>query len=123
MIWTLNKFGLVSHLRTVPIEKIIKAEIHEHERELQEKLARCHHLLSDSVRETLEAAQANLEAAMVRWQSQLEEYRAVAKTRRHDIEMSYKEVKARLQTSADQLREAIEEWRAAHHFAIAGLTT
>lgn len=122
MIWTLNKVGLVSRLRTVPIEKIMKAEIQEHERQLQAKLARCPHPLSDSLRETIDAAQVNLEAALARWQAQLEEYRVAAETRRHDLEKSYKEVKARLQSSADHLREAIEEWRAAHHFAIAELT-
>lgn len=122
MIWTLNKLGLVNRLRTVPVEKIMKAEIQEHERQLQEKLARCPHPLSDSLRETIDAAQANLEAALARWHAQLEEYRIAAETRRHDLEKSYKDVKARLQVSADHLREAIEAWRAAHHFAIAELT-
>ena len=121
MIWTLNKLGLVSRLRTVPIERIVKAEIQEHARQLQEKLARSPHPLSESVRETMEAAQIKLEAAMTRWQAQLEEYRTAAELRRNDLENRYKQVKANLQVSADHLREAIEEWRAAHHFAIASL--
>jgi stearoyl-CoA desaturase (delta-9 desaturase) len=39
MIWTLSKLGLVRNLRRVPVERIILAELHETQRNIDNHLA------------------------------------------------------------------------------------
>jgi stearoyl-CoA desaturase (delta-9 desaturase) len=67
-IWLMEKVGLASNLRTVPEEKILKAQIAEQERLLQEKLRAQPTPISDSIHAVVASARTRMDEAMLRWE-------------------------------------------------------
>lgn len=107
-IWLLSKVGLAQGLRKVPEEKILKAQIAEHERMLHARLEQ--HPLTDSLHAILENARARLNAALERWEALLQQYREAAEQRG---EMSRRELRAlrrQVREAADHLRESLRHW-------------
>ncbi len=121
-IWLLSKVGLASRLRTVPEEKILKAQIAEQQAVLSEKLAAQGAALSESVTTMLHAAQDRMQDALNHWESRLTEYRE-ARDKRDEISRRHRrELKRRLEESADHLRVAVREWMDAQRRIVAGLS-
>jgi len=113
-IWTLHKLGLATNLRTVPEERILKAQIAEKQRILTETLSTSPHPISDSLHAMLHTAQERMHEAMVHWEKHLADYRSAAE-RRHEISRRHRrELKARVEESTTHLRAAINEWLSTH---------
>ncbi len=113
-IWTLSKLGLASNLRTIPEEKILKAQIAEHERKLQAKLETHPTPLSETVYAMLDAARARTQAALAEWEVLLQEYRSAAARRSEVSRTERKALKRRLEEAADDLRASIRHWIATY---------
>ncbi len=111
-IWTLSKLGLVRGLRTVPEEKILKAQIAEHERRLQAHLEATP--LSESVTTLLESARTRLNVALEQWESLLVKYREAADRRGEISRRELRALKRDVREAADQLRDSIHAWIEAH---------
>lgn len=107
-IWILSKLGLVSGLRTVPEEKILKAQISEQERLLAARLATTPH--ADAFHEVLAAARAQLDAAVVRWEERLVNYREAMGKRSEMSRKDLRMLKVSAQRAADELRDSLRRW-------------
>lgn len=120
-IWLLQKMGLVSKLRTVPEERILKAEIAERQRRLSEQLAAGRHTVSDALQELLHNAQDRMQEALANWEQHLVAYRAAGE-RRHEMSRHHRrELKRKVEAAADHLRLAMREWLGAHQAIYAAL--
>jgi len=121
-IWLLHKVGLVKNLRTVPEEKIVRAEIEEKRRILTESLSKCAVPLSETIRHSLDAAHESLEHALAQWQTSLQHYREVASSRQSEMAHRARELRENYQAAAASLRLAIENWQRVHESALAFAT-
>lgn len=115
-IWVLHKLRLVKNLRTVPEEKIIRAEIEEKRRILNESLSKCTVPLTESIRASLDSAHESLEQALAHWQTSLHHYRELASSQQSEMT---REIRQNYQSAVTSLREAIAEWQRAHENALA----
>lgn len=111
-IWLLSKVGLVDGLRTVPEEKILKAQIAEHERRLQAHIDQ--HPLTDSLHAMLENARTRLNVALERWETLLVQYREAAERRGEISRREMRALKKDVREAADQLRASIRHWVETH---------
>ncbi len=111
-IWMLSKVGLVQALRTVPEEKILKAQIAEQERRLQAHIDQ--QPLTDSLHAILENARTRLNVAMERWETLLVQYREAAERRGEVSRREMRELKREVREAADQLRASIRHWVETH---------
>lgn len=111
-IWLLSKVGLVEGLRTVPEEKILKAQIAEHERRLQAHIDQ--HPPTDSLHTMLETARTRLNVAMERWETLLVQYREAAERRGEISRREMRALKKDVREAADQLRTSIRHWVETH---------
>ena len=111
-IWLLSKVGLVRGLRTVPEEKILKAQIAEQERRLQAHIAG--HPLTDSLHALLDNARTRLNAALEKWETLLVQYREAADRGGEMSRREMRELKRDVREAADQLRESIRQWVRTH---------
>ena len=110
-IWLLNKVGLVSNLRTVPEEKILKAQIAEHDRVLQEKLLAQPTPISDSIHAMLQSARARMDEALLRWEELLVEYRAAAAGKTEISRREMAELRKSMQRAGEQFRQSLRDWK------------
>jgi stearoyl-CoA desaturase (delta-9 desaturase) len=117
-IWCLHKLGLVKNLRTVPEEKIVRAEIEEKRRVLTASLHQCKVPLCETIRASLDSAHASLEQALAQWQTSLQSYREAVAARQSDMNQRVRELRANTEAAAERLREAISEWQRAHENAV-----
>lgn len=117
-IWTLAKLGLVKNLRTVPEEKILRAEIDEKRRILEDSLSKCTIPLCETIRTSLDSAQESLEAALAQWQESLQRYREIASSKQTMMADRAREVRKNYQAAAESLRLAVEEWKRVHASAL-----
>lgn len=114
MIWTLHRLGLVSNLRTVDEEKILKAQIIEQQRALAAKLEKRGTPVTESIQHLIQAAQQRMHDALVRWEKALVEWRAAAE-RRHELSREHRrELKRELDEATARLREALRQLHWAH---------
>ncbi|MFZ4776635.1 MAG: acyl-CoA desaturase, partial [Terrimicrobiaceae bacterium] len=111
-IWTLSKLGLVRGLRTVPEEKILKAQIAEHERLLQKRIEQ--HPPTDSLHAMLDSAKAGLNTALERWETLLVQYREAASRRGEVSRREIRQLKRDVREAADQLRDSLRHWIQTH---------
>jgi stearoyl-CoA desaturase (delta-9 desaturase) len=119
-IWLLSKLGLVSRLRTVPEERILKAQIAEQKLLLEKRLASHHQPLSESLVAMLQTTQERMHEAMTRWETRLAEYREARERRGEISRRRRKELKRQLEESADHLRQALREWIETHQIVNSG---
>jgi stearoyl-CoA desaturase (delta-9 desaturase) len=110
-IWLLNKVGLVSNLRTVPEEKILKAQIAEHDRVLQEKLLAQPNPISDSIHAMVQSARARMDEALLRWEELLVEYRAAAAGKTEISRREMAELRKSMQHAGEQFRQSLRDWK------------
>ena len=110
-IWILNKLGLASNLRTVPEEKILKAQIAEHDRLLEAKLLAQPSPISDSIHAMVQSARARMDEALLRWEELLVEYRAAAAGKTEISRREMAELRKSLQKASDQFRQSLREWK------------
>lgn len=110
-IWLLNKIGLVSNLRTVPEEKILKAQIAEQERRLEAKLQAHPTPLSDSIHAMMQTARTRMDEALLRWEELLVEYRAAAAGKTEISRREMAELRKRMHEAGQQFRESLREWK------------
>ncbi len=109
-IWLLDKIGLASNLRTVPEEKILKAQIAERQRVLTETLSASPTPISDSLHAMLHTAQDRMHEAMAHWEQLLTEYRDAAERRGEVSRQQRREMKNRVEEATSRMREAVEDW-------------
>jgi len=107
-IWLLARVGLVKNLRTVPEEKILKAQIAEHERRLRKQLES--HPEPDAIHSLLENARTRMHDAVVRWETLLTEYRAAKDSQEKLASSKLREMRRNVREASDQLRLSIREW-------------
>ena len=120
-IWTLSKLGLASNLRTIPEEKIVKAQILEHERKIAATLeARS---VSEAVSAALDSARARTEAALADWEVLLREYRAAASRRSEISRAELRNLKRQVQEAYRQFSASFRHWIAAHRDIRSGSPT
>lgn len=110
-IWTLNKLGLASNLRTVPEEKILKAQIAEHDRLLEAKLLAQPTPISDSIHAMVQNARARMDEALLRWEELLVEYRAAAAGQTEISRREMAELRKSLQLAGEQFRQSLRDWK------------
>ena len=108
MIWLLEKVGLVHGLRTVPEEKILKAEVREHERQLEAKLQATP--VADSFRAMVESARAQMNEALLSWEELLIEYRAVVAGKKEVSRREMAELQKQVQEAAEEFRQSMRVW-------------
>jgi stearoyl-CoA desaturase (delta-9 desaturase) len=119
-IWLMSRIGLTSQLRRVPAEKIQLAEIAEQQRQLEVKMAsrpaarRC-----ETTHRLLELAQQRLQEAAQVWETRKAEYAKATEKRIEDSKEKLAQLRRDFEEAAANLRQAIQEWRAAHRVAIA----
>jgi len=110
-IWLLAKLGLVKNLRTVDEERILKAQIAEHDRQLEAKLNARTSPLCDSVHAVIESARTRMDEAFARWEEVLVEYRAAAAGRREITRREMAELREKLQQAFENFSRSMREWR------------
>ena len=120
-IWTLHKLGLVSNLRRVGEERIIKAQIAEQQRHLDEKMSSYQGVVCDSVKGMLHTAQERMHAAVASWEKLLEESRDAAKRGGEYSRTRRAELKRELAEATDRLRDAMREWSSARQMAFSAM--
>jgi stearoyl-CoA desaturase (delta-9 desaturase) len=107
-IWLLEKVGLVHGLRTVPEEKIIKAEVREHERQLEAKLQTTP--VADSFHAMVESARAQMNQALLSWEELLVEYRSVLAGQKEVSRREMAELQKQVQEAAGEFRKSLRAW-------------
>ena len=110
-IWLLAKLGLVKNLRTVDEERILKAQIAEHDRQLEAKLNARTSPLCDSVHAVIESARTRMDEAFASWEEVLVEYRAAAAGRREITRREMAELREKLQQAFENFSRSMREWR------------
>jgi stearoyl-CoA desaturase (delta-9 desaturase) len=109
-IWILEKVGLVRNLRTVPEERIIKAQVREHERQLEAKWMSHPGPICDSIRAMVESARERMNEALLSWEELLVEYRAVAAGKKEVSRRDMAELQKRVQEAAVEFRRSMQAW-------------
>ena len=110
-IWLLAKLGLVKKLRTVDEEKILKAQIAEHQRQLEAKLNARASPLCDSVHAVIESARTRMDEALSRWEKLLVQYRAAAAGQKEVTRHEMAELQKKLKEALEKLRTSIQTWK------------
>ena len=109
-IWLLEKVGLVRNLRTVPEERILKAQVREHERQLEAKWKSQPAPVCDSIRAIVEAARQRMHEAFLSWEELLVEYRAALAGKKEVSRRELAELHKRVQDAAEEFRRSMREW-------------
>lgn len=112
-IWLLSKLGLAKRLRTVPEEVIVKAQIAEQQRKLDEAL-QARPVVCHKKHAVIATAQERLHLALAHWEQLLAQHRAAAELSR----AHRRELKAQVEEAYARLKQAVREWVEAHHLAL-----
>lgn len=112
-IWLLNKIGLVRALRTVPEERILKAQIAEQQRRHAARLASQGTPIGESVQSAIHAMQVKLHDAVAHWEGALAAWRLAREERHKYSAARRRELKRELDEAAERLRHALRQWQAA----------
>jgi stearoyl-CoA desaturase (delta-9 desaturase) len=107
-IWLLEKVGLTWNLRTVPEEKILKAEVREHERQLAAKLQATP--VGESFRAMVESARHQMNEALLSWEELLVEYRAVVAGQKEVSRREMAELQERVREASEEFRKSMRAW-------------
>jgi len=106
-IWTLNKLGLVRNLRTVSEDRILKAQVAEQQRRIEQKLAQRSTPMGESLTAMFHSAQQSMHDAHARWEHALEQWRHAAERRHEHSRERRRELRRELDEAASRLREAL----------------
>ena len=102
IIWTLSKFGMTSHLKRVPDERILLAESKETERQINDQISLFQEYLSNSASEMVEQTITSLEQLSDRLNEITGELQSAAKEK---INLS----KTKLNALSHELRSMVSE--------------
>jgi stearoyl-CoA desaturase (Delta-9 desaturase) len=111
MIWLLSKLGLVSNLRTVPEEKILKAQIAEQEILLQKRLQSRSTPITEQIQTMLDGARAQMNAALLEWEELLVEYRAAIAGKTELSRRELADLRRKVNAAYDSFRDSLQAWR------------
>ena len=120
-IWTLSKLGFASHLRRVPVEKILLSEIAEKQRRLDAHLASRSHRVCESTKHLLRSAQECLRHAAQNWEQRKQEYSRATEKKIEASRERIAELKRDLEKAGADLMAAIQAWQEARQTALAQL--
>ena len=112
-IWALSKLGLASDLRRVPEERIIRAEINEHQRAITERIDTHSIELPESLQNLWQTAHDRVQDAVSNWEDQKKLYTATAKKQVEESGRKLEELRTHVSEATKQLRIAMNEWREA----------
>lgn len=110
-IWTLHKIGLVRDLRRMPKERILRAEISEHQRAIQKRIHKHALELPESLQHLWQTAHDRVQTALANWEEHKKQYVAAAKRQVEESERKLEEFRLRFARANAQLRLAMQEWR------------
>lgn len=110
-IWLLSKVGLVSNLRTVPEEKILKAQIAEQEIILQKRIQSRPPQIADQIQSMVDAARAQMNEALLEWEQLLVEYRAALAGKTELSRRELVELRRKVKEAYESFRESLDVWR------------
>lgn len=108
-IWALARVGLVCDLRTVAEEKILRAEIAEHQRHLQEHLDAPATDLSPSVQEMITTTSQKLHEALAVWEGKVAHYRDAAE--KQLCQKTIKSLKQEVREAQRNLDDCLSHWK------------
>ena len=111
MIWLLSKLGLVSNLRTVPEEKILKAQIAEQETLLQKRLQSRSTPITEQIQTMLDGARAQMNAALLEWEELLVEYRAAIAGKTELSRRELADLRRKVNAAYESFRDSLQAWR------------
>ena len=111
MIWLLSKLGLVSNLRTVPEEKILKAQIAEQEILLQKRLQSRSTPITEQIQTMLDGARAQMNAALLEWEELLVEYRAAIAGKTELSRRELADLRRKVNAAYESFRDSLQAWR------------
>jgi stearoyl-CoA desaturase (delta-9 desaturase) len=108
-IWLLSRIGLVKRLRTVPEEKIIRAEIEEQRRQIRAKLLAGRAGAGEglALARTKDSATQNVEALLAAWQRSCEHYLAAAAGQMQICQKNLAAMRRQFLENSERLREAL----------------
>ncbi len=110
-IWVLHKLGLVRDLRRISEERILRAEISEHQRAIQKRIHKHSLELPESLRQLWQTAHDRVQDALANWEDHKKQYAAAAKRQVAESGRKLEELRARFSDAKAQLRRAMQEWR------------
>ncbi|MFV0415804.1 MAG: fatty acid desaturase, partial [Chthoniobacterales bacterium] len=114
LIWTLNRLGMASKLRTVPEETIIKARIRTSQKSLEKKLSTVEQPLPEYLTKAIQSTQDTMNAALAVWEERLEAYRQAIAKRSETTAAYRRELKKHMKEATETLRDSIQEWLRTH---------
>ena len=112
--WVLSKVGLASGLRRVPDEKIMLAEIRQKQKQLSERLSNTPRPVCENAQALFAEAGEKLHAAAESWECAKNEYAKAAQKKINLTKEQLAELRAQFEVAVAELREAIQQWHAAH---------
>ncbi len=112
-IWALSKLGLTSDLRRVPEERILRAEINEHQRAITERIDTHAIELPESLQNLWQTAHDRVQEAVSHWEDQKKLYTATAKKQVAESSRKLDEIRTHVSEATTQVRIAMNEWREA----------
>ncbi|HAH99147.1 MAG TPA: acyl-CoA desaturase [Verrucomicrobiales bacterium] len=112
--WLLSKVGLASDLRRVPDEKIMLAEIRQKQKQLSERLSNTPRPVCENAQALFAEAGEKLQAAAESWERAKNEYAKAAQKKINLTKEQLAELRAQFEVAVTELREAIQQWHAAH---------
>lgn len=110
-IWLLSKVGLVSNLRTVPEEKILKAQIAEQEILLQKRLQNRATPVTEQIQAMVDAARMQMNTALLEWEELLVAYRAALAGKTELSRRELTELRRQVNAASDSFRASLQAWR------------
>lgn len=111
MIWLLSKLGLVSNLRTVPEEKILKAQIAEQEILLQKRLQSRSTPITEQIQTMLDSARTQMNTALLEWEELLVQYRAAIAGKTELSRRELADLRRKVNAAYDSFRDSLQAWR------------
>ncbi len=112
-IWALSKLGLASDLRRVPEERILRAEIHQHQQAITERIDNHSLVLPESLQTLWQSAHDSVQEAVSNWEEQKKQYKEAARKQVQESGKKLDELRTHVSEATQQLKVALEEWREA----------
>ena len=114
MVWLLHELGLASHLRRVPQEAILLAEVAEQQRQLAATLTARAVPPSHPVHARVQSAKQRLQLASENWERRWAEYRRAAERKMEASRDRLAQLQRDVREASDHLRPAIRHWQQTH---------
>ena len=112
--WLLTKIGMASNLRRVPNEKIMLAEISQKNKMLEQQLSDHANPVCEKAQALFAEAGEKLHAAAEAWELAKGDYGKAAQKKLELTKEQLAEVRIQMEAAVAELREAIQQWHAAH---------